>query len=121
MSGGLDYHDALNCGYSLTVTIPAGSSAATGVVAIINDDIYEGDENFFLDLSVAPASQGVGINEGSPLRATVTIQDNDGEIYIYIKFAYTCSRSHSTFTFTCFACHYILHFPLLSCICLIKS
>ena len=92
-SGGLDYHEAIddsassgtdsmimNCSYFLTVTIPAGSSAATGVVGILNDDIYEGDENFFLDLSLSPDFQSYGVNEGSPLSATVTIQDDDGEI-----------------------------------------
>ena len=49
-------------------------------MAIINDTIYEGDEDFFLDLSIAPEFQIVGINEGSLLRATVTIEDDDGEI-----------------------------------------
>lgn len=90
LSGGLDYHEpvddssgtdppVMSCKYSLTITIPAGSSAGDGVVAIINDTIYEGTEDFFLDLSVAQTFQEVGINEGSPLRATVEIEDDDGE------------------------------------------
>ena len=69
----------MSCSYSLTITIPAGSSAADGVVAIINDTIYEGSENFFLDLSVAQTFQDDGIIEGSPLRAPVEIEDDDGE------------------------------------------
>ena len=69
----------MSCSYSLNITIPAGSSAGDGVVAIINDTIYEGTENFFLDLSVAQTFQVDGINEGSPLRATVEIEDDDGE------------------------------------------
>ena len=84
--GGLDYHEptgtdpqVLSCSYSLTITIPAGSSAGDGVVAIINDTIYEGPENFFLDLSIAQTFQAVRIYKGSPLRATVEIQDDDGE------------------------------------------
>ena len=90
ISGGLDYHDpiddssrsdppVMSCSYSLTIPIPAGSSAGDGVVAIINDTIYEGPENIFLDLSVAQTFQDDGINEGSPLRATVEIEDDDGE------------------------------------------
>ena len=86
ISGGLDYHEptgtdppVMSCSYSLTITIPAGSSAADGVVAIINDSIYEGPENFFLDLSVAQTFQDHEINEGSPLRATVEIEEDDGE------------------------------------------
>ena len=86
----MDYHEpiddssgtdppVMSCSYSLTITIPAGSSAADGVVAIINDTIYEGSENFFLDLSVAQTFQDDGIIEGSPLRAPVEIEDDDGE------------------------------------------
>ena len=76
----------MNCSYSLTITIPGGSTAATGVVAIINDEIYEGDEDFFLDLNVADDFETYGINEGSPVRATVTIQDNDGKIKCFAIF-----------------------------------
>ena len=87
ISGGLDYYGTIDgtdpplmsCSYSLTIPIPAGSSAGDGVVAIINDTIYEGLEDLFLDLSVAPAFQAVGINEGSPLRSRVEIEDDDGE------------------------------------------
>ena len=93
-TGGLDYHEPIDvssgsdtlimsCSYSLTVIIPAGDDVANGVVTIADDTIYEGEEEFFLDLSVAPTFQEVGINEGSPLRATVEIQDDDGEIALY--------------------------------------
>ena len=78
-SSGTDPLDQMSCSYSLTITIPAGSSAADGEVAIIHDTIYEGPESFFLDLNVAQTFQDNGINEGSPLRATVEIQDDDGE------------------------------------------
>ena len=90
LSGGLDYHEpvddssgtdptVMSCSYSLTITIPAGSSAGDGVVAIINDTIYEGTENFLLNLSVAQTFQDDGINKGSPLRVTVEIEDDNGE------------------------------------------
>ena len=93
-TGGLDYHEpiadssgsdtlTMSCSYSLTVSIPAGDDVANGVVTIADDTIYEGEEEFFLDLSVAPTLQEVGINEGSLLRTTVEIQDDDGEIALY--------------------------------------
>ena len=98
--GGLDYHEpiddssgtdpsTMSCSYFQTIIIPAGSSAATGVVAIINEEIYEGDEDFFLDFSVAGDSETYGITEGSPRvfagipsEATVTILDRTAvEVY----------------------------------------
>ena len=90
ISGGSDYHEpaddssgtdppVMSCSYSLTITIPAGSSAGDGVVAITNDTIHEGTEDFFLDLSIAQTFQDDGINEGSSLRATVQIEDDNGE------------------------------------------
>ena len=104
LSGGLDYREptgndppVISCSYSLTITIPAGSSAADGVVAIINDAIYEGPDDFFLDLSVAQTFQDDGINEGSPLRATVEIEDDDGEnkhfaLFNLLRFTVICSK-----------------------------
>ena len=84
ISGGFDYHepintDVLSCGYSLPVTIPVGDNGGSGIVTIINDTIYEGQEEFYLDLSVAPEFQTLRILEGSPLRATVQIEDDDSE------------------------------------------
>ena len=105
LSGGLDYHEhtgsdppVMSFSYSLTITIPAGSSAGDGVVAIINDTIYEGPEDFFLDLSVAQIFQDDGINERSPLRATVEIEDDDGEnkhfaLLNLLRFTVICSKS----------------------------
>ena len=40
---------------------------------------YPQTRELFLDLSVAQTFQDDGINEGSPLRATVDIEDDDGE------------------------------------------
>ena len=81
MSGGLDYHesDNMTCSYSVIVDIPVGQSSGSAMVAIINDDIYEGQEDFFLDLSIASSFQALGILEGTILRATVEIEDNEGE------------------------------------------
>ena len=97
ISGGLDYDEPnvvgsgsditlLNCSYSQTVLIPAGDSGGSGMVAIIDDAIYEGQEEFFLDLGVTQSIQALRILEGSPLRATVQIEDDDGEIECFTIF-----------------------------------
>ena len=97
ISGGFDYHktidagcgtNVLSCSYCLTVTIPAGNDSGSGIVAIINDIVYEGQEEFFLDLSVAPAFQALRILEGSPMRATVQIEDDDGETECFTMFTF---------------------------------
>ena len=108
----MDYHEpaddssgtdppVMSCSYSLTITIPAGRSAGDGVVAIINDTIYEGPEEFFLDLSVAQTFQEVGINEGSPLRATVEIEDDDGEKECFAICSITVICPTGTITLFC--------------------
>ena len=88
ISGGLAYHETIeaisgtnvaSCSYSFTVTIPAGGNGGIGIVAIINDTVYEGQEEFYLDLSVAPEFQTLRILEAqSSLNATVQIEDDDG-------------------------------------------
>ena len=85
----------MSCSYSLTITIPAGSSANDGVVTIINDTIYEEPENFFLALSVGPSFQAFRITEGSLLRTRVLIHDDDGEkecfeIFNLLRFTVIC-------------------------------
>ena len=82
MSGGLDYHerDKMTCSYSVIVDILAGQSSGSAMVAIIDNTIYEAQEDFFLDLSIAPAFQALRILEGTTLRATVQIEDDEGEI-----------------------------------------
>ena len=100
MSGGLDYHenDNMTCSYSVIVDIPAGQSSGSAMVAIIDDDIYEAQEDFFLDLSIAPAFQALGILEGTILRATIQIEDDEGETDCFIFDHTHClywTRTHS--------------------------
>ena len=57
-----------------------GDNMTCSYSVIIDDDIYEGQEDFFLDLNIALTFQALRILEGSPVRATVQIEDEDGEI-----------------------------------------
>ena len=62
------------------------------MVAIINDTVYEGPEDFFLDLTVGPSFQAFGITMGSPLRTRVVIHDDNGEkeILHLLRFTVIC-------------------------------
>ena len=46
-------------------------------VSLIDDIIYEGNEDF--TLTIDPSSLPTGVTVGNPDQATVTIVDNDGK------------------------------------------
>ena len=92
MSGGLDYDNPVamtsanvgpvsKCSYSLNVVIPAGEVVGSGVVAIINDTVHEGEKEFYFHLSVSPEFQKRRILVENPrrMRVTVQIEDDDGQ------------------------------------------
>ena len=92
MSGGLDYDTPVamtsanassvsKCSYSLNVVIPAGEVAGSGVVAIINDTVLEGQKEFYFHLSVSPEFRRSRILVDNPrrMRVTVQIEDDDGQ------------------------------------------
>ena len=92
MSGGLDYDTPVamtfanvgpvsKCSYSLNVAIPAGEVAGSGVVAIIDDALYDGRKEFHFHLSVSPEFQKRRILVENPrrMRVTVQIEDDDGQ------------------------------------------
>ena len=58
-----------------TVTFPAGQTTATFDVPIIDDNIFEGNENFIL--TIDGTSLPTGVTASSPDEATVTIVDDD--------------------------------------------
>jgi subtilisin family serine protease len=67
-TAGADYVAA-----SGTLTLPDGETSATFAVAVLDDAVYEGNENFSVVLS-APTG---GATLGSPAVAAVTIGEND--------------------------------------------
>lgn len=69
--------------YSYLVTVYVGQrSAPINPIEIFDDDIFEGDEMFFIVLS-DPIPSDVGITPGGAMAAVVII-DNDGIIVIVI-------------------------------------
>ena len=90
MSGGLDYDTPVavmsasvrpvsRC--SLNVVIPAGEVVGSGVVAIINDTVHEGQQEFYFHLSVSPEFRRRRILVLNPrrMRVTVQIEDDGGQ------------------------------------------
>lgn len=85
-------YDAASSDYSraqgITVTISASDTEAFVEVAITNDQILEGSENFIGMLTLPPGSGGVSLGLD---RTTVSIVDDDGEKY-YNVFLRTCMQ-----------------------------
>ena len=92
VSGGLDYDTPVamtsanvrpvsKCSYPLNVVIPAGEVTGSGVVAIINDTVHEGQQEFYFHLSVSPEFRRRRILVDNPrrMRVTVQIEDDDGQ------------------------------------------
>ena len=58
------------------VIFVAGRMTASFIVSINNDNVLENDKTFHL--TIQPPSPPDGVIVGSPVQATVTIQDFDG-------------------------------------------
>ena len=72
IGGGIDYESG-----PYNVTIPSGTTTAQFDVAINDDDILEGNENF--NLTIMTSSEPSRVSIGNPAQATVTIVDDDGK------------------------------------------
>ena len=72
IGGGIDYGSG-----PYIVTIPSGTTTAQFDVAISDDTILEGNENF--NLTIMASSEPKRVSIGNPAQATVTIVDNDGK------------------------------------------
>lgn len=73
-SAGSDY-----TAFNHEITFPAGVNVANFTVTIIDDEVLEASENFYIDLTIPEESSELSVTRGSPGIATVTIADNDGE------------------------------------------
>ena len=61
------------------VIFPAGSTKETFSIPIVDDDIVELDDTFFLTLVIPQPAQDIGVMRGDPYMTTVTIINDDGE------------------------------------------
>ena len=69
-------------GREFLVTIQAGETKATFSIPIVNDNIFELDENFFLTLEIPQPAVDIGVKRGDPHMATVTITNDERECSI---------------------------------------
>ena len=72
----------------LTGSIPAGENSTTVVVPIMQDNIIERDEMFFLELQLPTAIPGITL--GSANMTTGTITDSTGIISIFMIASIFC-------------------------------
>ena len=72
IGGGTDYGSG-----PYNMTIPSGTTTAQFDVAINDDNILEGNENF--NLTIMTSSLPSRVDIGNSAQATVTIVDNDGK------------------------------------------
>ena len=79
VAGGTDYVSG-----PYTVTFPARRTHATFNISIINDNIFEGNENFILTIN--STSLPTDVTVGDPGPASVTIVEDDGKYLIISTF-----------------------------------
>ena len=75
-TGDSDYQGAM-----FSVTLPAihvNLSTVTFSVPILNDDLAECPEEFFLELEIPPAAAAMSVLKVAPDTARVSIVDEDG-------------------------------------------
>ena len=65
--------------FRIAVNFTAGVNAVSFPVEIIEDDVAECPEEFFLDLEIPPAAVAMDVMKGSPDSATIIITDEDSE------------------------------------------
>ncbi len=79
-----------------TLTFPAGQTRAEFTVVITDDNVIEAMESFQLLLSIPQNLTSKGVQVGPNSAATVTIMDNDGELYIVL---HNCVHFCSTYMY----------------------
>ena len=63
-------------------TIPAGGDSVVIMVTVLDDNVLEGEENFFANFVVSEECASKGVSKGEDDEATVRIEDNEGEIMV---------------------------------------
>ena len=77
ITGGEDYEPG-----PFNVTIPAGEITVSFNISVINDNIFEGNESFNIDVDPSSLPSGVLVQPHSMLM--ITIVDDDGELLYVI-------------------------------------
>ena len=63
-----------------TVTFPANATYVTFNISIVDDNVYESNNETFM-LAINSSSLPTNVSLGYPSQATVTIVDDDGKLW----------------------------------------
>ena len=66
-------------GMNFSVFFSTGDTMIALSILIVNDNVFEPDEDFSLTLVIPQSTVEIGVISGVPLLATVIIEDDDGE------------------------------------------
>ena len=66
-------------GMNFPVFFSTGDTMVALSIPIVNDNVFEPDEDFSLSLVIPQSTVEFGVITGVPLLATVIIEDDDGE------------------------------------------
>ena len=83
---GLDPHTPVFCAVGVdygetggrVIVVSSGSSLVEARYSIIDDNLFEGTEDFSADLTVDSIWMRAGVQLGTPNRTVVEIQDDEG-------------------------------------------
>ena len=80
-------------------TFKAGETKVSINITIEDDDLFEGDEIFYCDLTLPSATSARGIQLGSDVEATTTILDDEPGITVtFVPTSYTVSEDAGNVT-----------------------
>ena len=98
-------------GREFPVFFPAGVTKAKFSIFIVNDGIFERDENYFITLEIPQPTANIGVMRGKPFQATVTIINDESECSIS---TYPTLLPHSFLPLSHILAHASTHFHIHS-------
>ena len=98
-------------GREFPVFFPAGVTKANFSIPIVNDEIFELDENFIIRLDIPQPAADIGVMRGQPFQATVTIINDESECSIT---RYPTLLPHSFLPLSHILAHASTHFHIHS-------
>ena len=96
-------------GREFSASFPARSTKANFSIPIVNDDIFELDENFYLTLEIPQPAANIGVMRGKPFQATVTIINDESECSISTLLPYSFLPLSHILAYT--STHFHIHSP----------
>ena len=64
-------------------TIPAGKDSVVIMVTVLDDNVFEGEEDFFVNFVISEKCASKNVSKGEDDKAKVPIEDDEGEIRVW--------------------------------------